>query len=78
MSIVGNRDGTLVQVELHNEETDATMVCWVEHDSRLKAPGVRLTLKQFPDIIWTLRNVYRGIQLEPGSLRRRWNVGGLA
>ena len=60
------------QVELSSDST--YLVCWLESDPRIKR-GVGLTLKEIPDVTWTVRTVY-STELE-GSQRKTWRVGGL-
>lgn len=55
---------------------DSRLVCWLEDDSRLTA-GRQLTLKQMPEVIWTVTCRYAGPLLSSPP-RQTWRVGGLS
>ena len=56
------------------QTADAELVCWVENDDRVK-PGAFLTLKEMPDISWSVVKVYGYVsKIAP---RKTWKVGGL-
>lgn len=60
------------QVEL-TDDNGTFMLCWVDNRPNLKQ-GVWLTLKDIPDIVWRVCNVYNKTTEHP---RRTWRVGGL-
>lgn len=55
-------------------EGDSHLVCWIEDGPALE-PGTRLTLKEIPDVVWTIVHAYKGTRTD--HPRRTWNVGGL-
>lgn len=58
-------------VELQSDDTQ--MVCWVDDDPRLKV-GIVLTLREIPDVRWTVTAVYNR---QAEHQRRTWRVGGV-
>jgi len=61
------------QYELQANES--ILVCWLKVDPRVKT-GVQITLKQIPDVLWTVINEYKNVDL-PTAPHQRWEVGGL-
>lgn len=55
------------QYELQADES--VLTCWLKVDPRLKT-GIQITLKQLPDVIWTIRQVY-STEL-PTAPNQRW------
>ena len=56
------------------EAENSSMVCWLPNDDRLRR-GLVITLKEIPDVKWTVLAIYKQVLTE--SPRRTWRVGGL-
>lgn len=63
-----------MQVKLHEVGGDRETVGWVEWKHRLKE-GTQLTLKEFPDVKWSVISASAPRESHPG--RQRWTVGGI-
>ena len=60
------------QVELRSG--DSRLICWLEYSEKWKAGSV-ISLKEIPNIQWTVQVVYYMQVSTPPE--RRWRVGGL-
>lgn len=49
------------------------MTCWL-NDDRLKV-GMKVTLKERPDILWQVKAVYEPVV--ESKVEQRWAVGGI-
>lgn len=65
----------LRQVELYDAESEATMLCWLAVDPRIKRRAI-VTLKGLPSRSWVVIRVYNTVRDE-SEIHRRWQVGGL-
>lgn len=62
----------LMQVSLKNKNT--RMMTWIPKHPKVKR-GSMLTLKEIPDIVWEVDDIYSTIDSD--CLHTDWNVGGL-
>jgi hypothetical protein len=53
---------------------DSRLVCWLKLQDGLREQ-VRLTLKEKPDVVWTVVRIYNPVLYSPPDIR--WRVGGL-
>lgn len=61
------------QVQLLEEDERSVLICWLPVDRRVRK-GVKLTLKEMPSRLWTVRWVGKEIRTET-DLHKRWDIG---
>lgn len=61
----------LKQYELKDPESESTMVCWLEHDPRVKLHSM-LSLKEIPGVLWVVAKIYEG-ERNRSDIKRGWN-----
>ena len=63
----------LRQYVLSDPATSARLVCWLEHQPRVR-PGTRITLKDFPDRTWVVKKIYQTERTDADMrFSRGWN-----